>query len=167
MRSGPCLPCQHAARSPCGHRSPPVADAGGRPSAGLSPARVADRVVFDLLINALVFGAGYRRIADHRCSATTLRRRRDEWIAVGVMSALEQLARDGYDRLIGLDLADVAVDGCLTKAPCGGEVAGRTPRTEANSGSNGPSTPPACRSGSSRHRRTATTHRCWHPPSTR
>jgi transposase len=76
---------------------------------------VPDRVVFDLLINALVFGAGYRRIADERCSATTLRRRRDEWIAAGVMDRLEQLARDGYDKLIGLELHDVAVDGCSTK----------------------------------------------------
>lgn len=89
--------------------------------------RVPDRVVFDLLINALVFGAGYRRIADARCSATTLRRRRDEWIKAGVMARLEHLARDGYDRLIGLELDDVAVDGCLTKAPCGGEIAGRNP----------------------------------------
>ena len=89
--------------------------------------RISDRVVFDLLINALVFGAGYRRIADERCSATTLRRRRDEWIAAGVMGRLEQLARDGYDKLIGLELGDVAVDGCSTKAPCGGEVAGRNP----------------------------------------
>jgi transposase len=89
--------------------------------------RISDRVVFDLLVNALVFGAGYRRIADLRCSATTLRRRRDEWIAAGVMDRLEQLARDGYDKLIGLELDDVAADGCSTKAPCGGEVAGRNP----------------------------------------
>jgi hypothetical protein len=32
----------------------------------------------------LVFGCGYRRIADHTCSATTLRRRRDEWITLGL-----------------------------------------------------------------------------------
>jgi transposase len=89
--------------------------------------RVLDRVVFDLLVNALVFGAGYRRIADARCSATTLRRRRDEWIAAGVMNRLEQLAREAYDKMIGLQLGDVAVDGCLTKAPCGGQVAGRNP----------------------------------------
>ncbi len=38
--------------------------------------------------------------------------------------------RDGveaYDRLIGLLLGDLAVDGCITKAPCGGEKAGRSP----------------------------------------
>src|SRR4051794_2609907 len=32
-----------------------------------------------------------------------------------------------YDKMIGLDLADLAVDGCTTKAPCGGECAGRSP----------------------------------------
>ena len=89
--------------------------------------RIGDRVVFELLINVLVFGSGYRRRGDRRCSATTLRRRRDEWIAAGVMGRLEAAAREGYDRLIGLELSDVAVDGCLTKAPCGGEVSGPNP----------------------------------------
>jgi transposase len=37
--------------------------------------RIPDRLVFDKLIQILVFGCGYRRIADHTCSATTLRRR--------------------------------------------------------------------------------------------
>jgi hypothetical protein len=38
--------------------------------------RIPDRIVFDKLIQILVFGCGYRRIADASCSATTLRRRR-------------------------------------------------------------------------------------------
>ena len=29
--------------------------------------------------------------------------------------------------MIGLDLAELCVDGCITKAPCGGECAGRSP----------------------------------------
>src|SRR2546430_8118158 len=32
-----------------------------------------------------------------------------------------------YDQVIGLELAEVAVDGCLTKAPCGGEKTGPSP----------------------------------------
>lgn len=40
---------------------------------------------------------------------------------------MHALVLDQYDRMIGLDLDDVAVDGCLTKAPGGGEVAGRSP----------------------------------------
>lgn len=89
--------------------------------------RVDDRLVFDKLVQVLVFGCGYQRIADRMCSATTLRRRRDEWIAAGVMDAVERLARQGYDQIIGLELADVSLDGCTTKAPCGGERAGRSP----------------------------------------
>jgi transposase len=88
---------------------------------------VADRIVFDKLVQVLVFGCAYQRIADATCSATTLRRRRDEWIAAGVMDRLEAAVRAAYDRMIGLALADIAVDCCITKAPCGGEVAGRSP----------------------------------------
>jgi len=47
--------------------------------------RISDRMVFELLVNVLVLGAGYRRHGDRHCSATTLRRRRDEWIKAGVM----------------------------------------------------------------------------------
>ena len=42
--------------------------------------RIPDRISFDKLVQILVFCCGYRRIADATCSATTLRRRRDEWI---------------------------------------------------------------------------------------
>lgn len=89
--------------------------------------RIPDRVVFDKLVQILVFGCAYEGIADESCSATTLRRRRDEWISVGVMEQLQQIALDSYDWMIGLDLSDVAVDGCITKAPCGGQKAGRSP----------------------------------------
>ena len=89
--------------------------------------RIPDRVVFEKLVQVLVFGCAYRRIADQECSATTLRRRRDEWIEAGAMDALERIVRETYDRVIGLELSDVAVDCCITKAPCGGERSGRSP----------------------------------------
>lgn len=89
--------------------------------------RVPDRIVFDKLVQVLVFGCAYARIADATCSATTLRRRRDEWIAADIMDQLETIALMAYDRMIGLELGDIAVDGCITKAPCGGESAGRSP----------------------------------------
>lgn len=73
----------------------------------------------------LVFGCAYWRNADESCSATTLRRRCDEWIEIGVMDNLEEMAREAYGRAVGLDLFDVAVDCCITKASCGGEKAGR------------------------------------------
>jgi hypothetical protein len=89
--------------------------------------RIADRLVFDKLVQVLVFGCAYHRIADETCSATTLRRRRDAWIALGVMDTLLDLVLGAYDRMIGLTLADVSIDCCITKAPCGGELAGRSP----------------------------------------
>jgi transposase len=84
-------------------------------------------VIFEKLVQVLVFGCAYERIADEECSATTLRRRRDEWIEAGVMAELREMALEAYDKLIGLKLCDVAVDCCITKAPCGGEMAGRNP----------------------------------------
>jgi transposase len=89
--------------------------------------RIPDRVVFDKLIQVLVFGCGYRRIADATCSATTLRRRRDEWIRAGVANQLRLAVLGAYDRMLGLELHHLAVDGCTTKAPCGGQVAGPSP----------------------------------------
>ena len=89
--------------------------------------RIPDRVVFEKLVEVLVFGCAYWRIAEEGCSASTLRRRRDEWIETGAMDALREMVIGVYDRLIGLELSDVAVDCCITKAPCGGEKAGRSP----------------------------------------
>jgi transposase len=89
--------------------------------------RIPDRVVFDKLIQVLRFGCSYEAIADTTCSATTLRDRRDEWIALGVFAQLSQIARESYDRIVGLLLDHIAVDGCITKAPGGGEVAGPSP----------------------------------------
>jgi len=89
--------------------------------------RIPERVVFEKLVQVLVFGCAYRRIADEGCSATTLRRRRDEWIEAGTMEELRALALATYDQIIGLRPEDVAVDCCITKAPCGGEKAGRSP----------------------------------------
>jgi transposase len=94
---------------------------------GCHRSRIPDRVVFNKLVQVLVFGCAYRRIADDSCSATTLRERRDEWIACGVIEKLRQIALEAYDRMIGLQLAEVAVDGCIAKAPCGGEKAGKSP----------------------------------------
>jgi hypothetical protein len=60
--------------------------------------------VFDKLIQVPVFGCGDRRIADATCSATTLRRRRDEWIRAGVAERLRLPALAAYQRLFGLEL---------------------------------------------------------------
>ena len=50
------------------------------------------------------------------------------------MQTLHTLAVAQDDRMIGLDLDDVAVDGCIAKAPCGGAKAGRSPVDRGNQG---------------------------------
>ena len=50
--------------------------------------RIPDRAVFEKLVQVLVFGCAYEKIADEGCSASTLRRRCDEWILAGVVDAL-------------------------------------------------------------------------------
>ena len=94
---------------------------------GCHKPRIPERIVFEKLVQVLVFGCAYWRIADESCSESTLHRRREEWIALGLMEKLREISLETYDRLIGLELADLAVDGCITKAPCGGEKAGRSP----------------------------------------
>ncbi len=89
--------------------------------------RIPDRVVFEHVIAALVHGSGYERIASPGCSDATIRRRLKAWAALGLSEQVHTLALRAYDRMIGLELDDLAVDGCITKAPSGGEVAGRSP----------------------------------------
>jgi hypothetical protein len=75
---------------------------------GCHRSRIPDRVLFEKPVQVLVFGCAYERIADATCSATTLRDRRDEWIELGAMDALRELALEAYDRFVGLELADGA-----------------------------------------------------------
>jgi transposase len=89
--------------------------------------RIPDRTVFEHVVLALVHGSGYERISTPGCSDRTIRRRLKEWSRQGISKALHALALDAYDRMIGLDLGEISVDGCITKAPSGGEKAGRSP----------------------------------------
>src|SRR5215218_2880833 len=89
--------------------------------------RIPDRVIFDYIVAALVHGSGYERLTGPGCSDRTIRRRLKQWAAAGLTKQLHVLTLQAYDQVIGLQLGDVAVDGCITKAPGGGEVAGRSP----------------------------------------
>ena len=94
---------------------------------GCHKPRIADRIIFEKLIQVLQFGCSYVSIADSACGATTIRERRNEWIRAGIFADLKTIARESYDRIVGLALADIAVDGCITKAPGGGQCAGPSP----------------------------------------
>ena len=55
-------------------------------------------------------------------------------MTAGVFDQLRAHALHAYDRIIGLDLAEVAIDGSLHKAPCGGEGTGPNPTDRAKLG---------------------------------
>jgi transposase len=89
--------------------------------------RIGDRIIFEKLIQVLRFGCSYAAIADCACGATTIRERRNEWMKAGIFGELNKIVREAYDRMVGLVLEELAIDGCIAKAPGGGELAGRSP----------------------------------------
>ena len=92
--------------------------------------RIPDRVCFLGILVRLVTGCSWvtaERLLGGQVSDTTLRARRDEWAAAGVFEALAAEALAAYDRIVGLDVSEAAVDGSQHKAPCGGEGTGRNP----------------------------------------
>jgi hypothetical protein len=115
--------------------------------------RIPDRVVFEHLIGAFVHGSGYERIATPGCSDRTIRRRLHEWADAGHGPALLRICLTAYDQIIGLDLDELAVDGCITRP----RVAARPPVAPRWSG--------ASRAQSARSPATGTASRCtWSPP---
>jgi transposase len=94
---------------------------------GCHKPRIADRIIVEKLIQVLRFGCSYASIADCACGATTIRDRRDEWIKAGIFGTLRRIARESYDRIVGLVLEEIAIDGCIAKAPGGGDCAGPSP----------------------------------------
>ena len=97
--------------------------------------RIADRDCFTGILLRLVTGCSWDVAARFTTAGeTTLRDRRTEWLQAGVFDKLVAEALAGYDRIIGLDLGEVAVDGSLHKAPCGGEGTGPNPTDRAKTG---------------------------------
>lgn len=92
--------------------------------------RVPDRLCFWGILIRLITGASWvdiEAILEHRVSDTTLRARRDEWIAAGVFEQIKDEAIARFDEIVGLDLSTVALDASLQKAPYGGEATGPNP----------------------------------------
>ncbi len=97
--------------------------------------RLPDRDCFRGILVRLVTGCSWDVAARlTAASETTLRNRRTEWLAAGVFDKVLAEALAAYDRIIGLDLSEVALDGSLHKAPCGGEGTGPNPTDRGKTG---------------------------------
>jgi transposase len=97
--------------------------------------RISDRVCFEAILFRLVTGCSWD-VAGRlgKGGETTLRNRCNDWIAAGVFDALVEEALCGYDRIIGLDFSECAVDGSQHKAPSGGEGTGPNPTDRGKTG---------------------------------
>ena len=92
--------------------------------------RVPDRVCFEAMLVPAghgLFVGGSEHLVRRAVSDTTLRARRDEWEAAGVFAKVFEEALCAYDKIVGLDLSEAAVDGSQHKAPMGGEGTGKSP----------------------------------------
>lgn len=99
--------------------------------------RISDRLCFEGILIRLATGCAWvdaEVLLGNRVSDTTLRARRDEWVTSGVFDRLVDEALVAYDRIIGLDLRDCALDGSQHKAPAGGEGTGSNPTDRGRRG---------------------------------
>jgi putative transposase len=88
---------------------------GGRP-------RAPDRVCLDAILFVLRTGCQWKALdATRFCPGSTAHDRFQEWVAAGVFLALWETGLLEYDYFEGIDWRWLSMDGCMTKAPLGGE----------------------------------------------
>jgi transposase len=88
---------------------------GGRP-------RADDRRCMDAIFFVLRTGCQWKALdATGICPGSTAHDRFQEWAGAGVFAKLWRLGLRYYDQLVGIDWEVLAEDGCMTKAPLGGE----------------------------------------------
>jgi len=92
---------------------------------------------FEVMLVRLVTGCSWEdaeRLCGNKVSDTTVRSRRDEWVAAGIYDQFVNEALAGFDKVIGLRFGDVALDGSLHKAPAGGGGTGKNPTDRSRLG---------------------------------
>lgn len=88
---------------------------GGRP-------RVPDRQCLDGIFFVLRSGCQWKALdSTGICSGSTAHARFQEWVKAGVFLKFWQTGLQEYDELKGMEWDWLSMDGCMTKAPLGGE----------------------------------------------
>jgi transposase len=94
---------------------------GGRP-------RTPDRVCMEAILFVLRSGCQWKALdATRFCPGSTAHDRFQEWVKAGVFLDMWQAGLMAYDDLKGIDWSWLSRDGCMTKAPLGGEKDGEKP----------------------------------------
>src|SRR5436189_365199 len=88
---------------------------GGRP-------RTPDRVCMEAILFVLRTGCQWKALnATRFCPGSTAHDRFQEWVAAGVFQEMWETGLLAYDDWKGIDWSWLSMDGCMTKAPLGGE----------------------------------------------
>ena len=94
---------------------------GGRP-------RTPDRVCMEAILFVLRTGCQWKALnATRFCPSSTAHDRFQEWVKAGVFQEMWKLGLMAYDDWQGIDWKWLSMDGCMTKAPLGGEKDGQKP----------------------------------------
>jgi transposase len=101
---------------------------GGRP-------RTPDRVCADAIFFVLRTGVPWKALnATKFCPGSTAHDRFQEWVEAGVFLKLWEAGLLEYDFFEGIDWSWLSMDGCMTKAPLGGEKDGQEPHRPRQEG---------------------------------
>jgi putative transposase len=88
---------------------------GGRP-------RAPDRVCMEAILFVLRTGCQWKALdATVFCPGSTAHDRFQEWVEAGVFLEMWEVGVLAYDEFKGIDWSWMSMDGCMTKAPLGGE----------------------------------------------
>jgi transposase len=99
--------------------------------------RIPNEVCFRGIFWRFVTGAAWETIEvlmEFQVSDTTLRSRRSEWVDAGVFDELMEHALAEYDRIVGVDVSHVMIDGSSQLAPGGGPDTGAFPGSKGRKG---------------------------------
>jgi putative transposase len=101
---------------------------GGRP-------RTPDRVCMEAILFVLRTGCQWKALdATKFCPGSTAHDRFQQWVQAGVFLAMWEAGLMAYDDLEGIDWNWLSMDGCMTKAPLGGEKVGKNPTDRGKQG---------------------------------
>ena len=121
---------------------------GGKP-------RTPDRICMEAILYVLRTGCQWKALnATRFCPGSTAHDRFQEWVRAGVFLAMWECGLLAYDEWKGIDWSWLSMDGCMTKAPLGGEKDRQKPhRPGQTRGQTQPASRGQRSAGGSGHRR--------------
>lgn len=106
---------------------PPTKEGPGRP-------RMDDRQAMTAIFYLLRTGGQWKSLPRSLGAKSTVHDRYQEWVKAGVFKKLWIAGLTEYDLEKGIEWEWQSIDGCITKAPLGGEDTGPSPVDRAKSG---------------------------------